>query len=470
MVIKKIAYNTAWQVAGKTVTAGTALIYVFLLTRHLGTSGFGGFTTITTYLQFFGIIVDFGLTMIATQMLSIPNAPEKKTFDNIFTLKVISAFFIFGPAVLIAWIATPYSLVIKIGITIASISFFINAVEQVFVGWYQKYLLVPKLVTAEMISRIAILAGMISVVTAGGGLIALMPVLILGSGTYLFFTIYFIKNRYRPELAFDKDVWKEIIKRSYPIALAIIFNLIYLKADTLILSFIKSQGEVGLYGAAFRVLEALVTVPMMYFGLMLPLFTHAWEKGDFILWRSLYQKTFDIASIFIIPLVLGGIVIAKPLMIMIAGMDFLVSADILKILLLALLGITASSLFGYLIVSMNTQKKTIWIYALIAALGLTFYLIFIPRYSFWAAAAITLAAETSVALLTFLAVWKKSKFIPNFKKCVASLIAGIIMLYILNSIDIHFIFKIIVGALIYTAALIILLRKHPKTIIQELVF
>ena len=155
---------------------------------------------------------------------------------------------------------------------------------------------------------------------------------------------------------------------------------------------------------------------------------------------------------------------------MIAGMDFLVSADILKILLLALLGITASSLFGYLIVSMNTQKKTIWIYALIAALGLTFYLIFIPRYSFWAAAAITLAAETSVALLTFLAVWKKSKFIPNFKKCVASLIAGIIMLYILNSIDIHFIFKIIVGALIYTAALIILLRKHPKTIIQELVF
>ena len=100
-----------------------------------------------------------------------------------------------------------------------------------------------------------LLGGVLIIVATDGGLIELMPVLIAGSTTYLFFSLFFIRDRYRVGFAYDPGIIKEILKRSWPIALGIIFNLIYLKADTIILSLTRSQAEVGIYGASFRILE-----------------------------------------------------------------------------------------------------------------------------------------------------------------------------------------------------------------------
>lgn len=45
----------------------------------------------------------------------------------------------------------------------------------------------------------------------------------------------------------------------------------YLKTDTLILSLIKSPEEVGLYGAAYRIIDVPTTLPYMFAGIILPI-------------------------------------------------------------------------------------------------------------------------------------------------------------------------------------------------------
>ena len=108
MILQKVALNTGWQIIGKAISIVTGIAVITLLTRSLGATGYGGFTTVTSFLQFFGIIVDFGLTLIAVQMLSTDRWNEKRLFDNFMSLKVVTSFFIFGLAVLIAWLPTTH--------------------------------------------------------------------------------------------------------------------------------------------------------------------------------------------------------------------------------------------------------------------------------------------------------------------------------------------------------------------------
>jgi O-antigen/teichoic acid export membrane protein len=49
----------------------------------LGQTGFGQYTTITTFLSIFAILADFGLTLVTAQMISQPNIDEKKILNNL---------------------------------------------------------------------------------------------------------------------------------------------------------------------------------------------------------------------------------------------------------------------------------------------------------------------------------------------------------------------------------------------------
>lgn len=469
MILQKVAINTLWQIIGKILSIATGIAIITLLTRSLGTAGYGGFTTVTAYLQFFGIIVDFGLTLIAVQMLSTNQWSEKKLFDNFVSLKVVTSLAIFGLATLLAWF-TNYPLLVKVAISIASVSFFLNAIQQVFVGWYQKYLIIAKLATAEVLSKIVLLSGVALIILLDGGLVELMPVLIAASATYLFFSLFFIRDRYSLGFAFDKEIIKEILHRSWPIALGIIFNLIYLKADTLILSLTRSQTEVGIYGASFRILEVLITLPMMILGLLLPQFTAAWSSLDRTYWRLLYQKTYDLIHVIAWPLALGGLAIARPVILLIAGDDFADSVPILQILLIALIAIFLSTLFGHLVVSMNRQKQSVWSYGLTAFFALLFYLLVIPVYSFWGAAIVTLAAEIGIAAILYVIVGKESGMWPRNTFAVCAALSGIGMYSILFIINMPLSVEILLGGIVYCLLLLLLLRHTPKTFMNYFKF
>ena len=60
-IARKILENTFVQVLGKLITALLSIFVLKIITRYLGTSGYGDYTTIYQYLAFFGIIADFGI-------------------------------------------------------------------------------------------------------------------------------------------------------------------------------------------------------------------------------------------------------------------------------------------------------------------------------------------------------------------------------------------------------------------------
>jgi len=422
----KIAYNTIIQLIGKVISTILGLIALAMMARYLGQAGFGSYTTIITFVSFFAIIADLGLTLVTVQMISQPGINENKVLNNIFGLRLVSIILFLGLAPLVA-IFSPYPPFVKLGILIAAISFLFPALNQVLIGLFQKKLRMDKAVIADTASRILLVAGIYIALKLNSGLNGILWASVLSAG-FNFLISYILAGKYlllKP--AFDLHLWKEIIGKSWPLAVTIVLNLLYLKTDTLILSLIKSPGDVGLYGAAYRMIDVLTTLPFMFAGIILPILTLSWfeEKKEYF--ASVLQKSFDLMAIFSIPIIAGTLVLADPLIVLVAGNDFAGSGPILKILIFALVAIFLGCMFAHAVIAINRQKKMIGSYIYVSVTSIILYLIFIPRFSYYGAAAVTIYSELAIALLSAYVVWRYTKFIPNFRIVLKVILSSIIM-------------------------------------------
>lgn len=466
----KIAKNTFYQVLGKFFGAIIGLIVVGMMTRYLGQTGFGYYTTTIAFLQFFGVLADFGLQMTTTKMISRPDADERKILNNAFTLRICSAFIFLGSATILGWFF-PYPSVIKRGLAIAAFSFFFISLQSVLISFFQKKMEAKKIALAEITGRLVLLLGVILTITYGQGVLYLLLAVALGSFVNFFFLFISAESHISLRFEFDFKIWRQIWSATWPLAVTIALTLIYFRADTLILSLFRPQSEVGLYGAAYKVVEALVQFPYLFLGFILP-FLSNFFIADKKMFGAVLQKSFDFLFILAAPMALGTLVLGEKIVALIAGSEFIISGDILKILIFAVAAIYLGALFGYAIVASDLQKKMIRFYIFNALLSLILYLTLIPLYSYWAAALITVLSELIMALSAFYILKKYTGVSVGFNVAAKSLLSAALMaaaVYLINFVQNHNVFTLIlVGMVIYFGALY-LMRGINKEMAREII-
>ena len=472
----KVAYNTIVQFVGKLISTALGLVAIAIITRYLGQTGFGEYTTALTFISYFAILADLGLTLITVQLISQPGAKQNYILGNLLGLRLISALIILslGPIVVLFF---PYSAEIKMAVAISALSFFFIALNQIFVGLFQKNLRLDKVSIAEVSSRIVLVPAIFIAIKLNSGLAGIM-IATLTSSIVSFLLHYFQARSFaRLKIYFDFTFWKKIISRSWPLAITIIFNLIYLKTDTLLLSIIprKSEigmlAEVGIYGAAYKVIDVLITFPFMFAGIILPLLTARWAKKNIQEFKNILQKAFDIMMIIAIPLVIGTQLTAKELMVLVAGKEFSLSGPILQILIIAAGMIFVGIMFSHAIIAINKQKQIIWAYVFTAFSSVIAYLIVIPRYSYFGAAWVTIYSESFIALVALYLIYKYTGFFPKLLVLFKAIIASIIMaggLYGLKTFEATNLFFIITVAIIIYFPTLYLLRAISPNDIKSL--
>jgi len=423
---KKIAYNALIQIASRIVSTILGLFTLALITRCLGQSGFGNYTTIITFLSFFAIISDLGLTLVTVQMISGAKEEEAKILNNLFSLRLVSIVFFMGLAPLVS-LFFPYGPEIKQGILITAIAFIFPALNQILVGLFQKNLKMEAVSLAEIVGRLILSVGAWLAIVQHLGLQGILWATVIS--TFANFLIHYLFSKRLATLRFQIDfsIWRQIFNKTWPLAITIAFNLIYLKADTLILSIFRSPAEVGLYGAAYKIIDVLTSIPFIFAGIILPILTADWLNGQKDHFYKITQKSFDIMMAAAIPLVIGAQFVAKPIMNLVAGKDFIDAGRILQVLIIAIAAIFLGCIFAHGVIALDKQKKTITAYAFVGLSSLAGYLIFIPRYSYFGAAGVTIYSESLIALASIYYVWRYSRFSPNFKVALKSLLAAGLM-------------------------------------------
>jgi len=461
----QIARNTTYQIGGKVSGVILGLLTIGLITRYLGQAGFGYYTTAIAFLQFFGVLVDFGLQMTAAQMLSKPGADERKIFNNIFSLRLFSAVAFLGLACLLVWL-TPYPLLIKQAVLIGSFSFLFISLQTVLIGLFQKKMNMADTAKAEIISRLTLLVGVALAVFSNWGLLAIVAMVSCGSFSACLYLYFKSKKYFSLRLAFDWPIWREIWQVSWPLAITISLSLVYFRADTIVLSLFRSPAEVGLYGAAYKVLEVLAQLPYLFLGLMLPLFTQFLASNRKI-FTALFQKSFDFLMILILPMIFAIWLLGEKIMIFVAGPEFGLSGQLLKILILAVALIYLGALMGYGIVAAGLQKKMIKFYLLDAVVSLILYLIFIPVYGYFAAAILTVMTELFITLSAYYIMKRYIGITISWQRAGKALMAALAMsAVLLLLINQNLLTLVIVGVLIYFTALYLLRGISKQTALE----
>jgi O-antigen/teichoic acid export membrane protein len=464
----KIAYNAIIQFISKAAATTLGLVSVAIMARHLGLAGFGQYTTVMTFLSFFGIIADLGLTLVTVQMISKPGVNEEKVLSNLFSLRFVSALFFLILAPITA-LFFPYGSIIRWGIALGSVSFLFTALNQVIVGLFQKHLRMDKVSIAEIFGRAVLLAGILYVQANSIGLAGYIIATVIGSAANFIALFLFARSISKIKFAFDRSIWRETLSKSWPLSITIILNLLYLKTDTLLLSVWKSEAEVGIYGAAYKVIDVVVTIPFIFCGIILPVLTKHWHEKNRTGFISVAQKSFDAMAIFTAPLVIGAEFTSSKLMALVAGKEFIASGPSLRILILAAAAIFIGSVAAHAIIAIDKQKKMITAYAFTAASSIAGYMIFIPRFSYTGAAWVTVYSEIIIAAFSLYFAWKYARFIPRLEITAKALGAALIMgifLYFTPSLSV--LPQIFIGAAVYVIALFSL-RGISKQVVIELI-
>jgi len=452
---RKIAHNTAIQIGGKAISTLLGLAAIGMMTRYLGTEQFGWYVAAISFLQFIGIIIDFGLIPVTAQMMSEPAFDKKILFQNLLGFRFISAIIFLGIAPLLI-LLFPYPIEVKMAVAIMTISFLGIAMNQVFTGFYQYTLKMHIQALGEVLGRAVLVGGLWLLIAQRASFLSVMMLVTISTLVYTAY-MWFASARFeKSQFRFDWPVYKAIFHKSWPIAISIIFNVIYLKGDIILLSLFRDLSEVGIYGAAYRVIDILTQTAMLLMGLMLPLLTYAWSRSNTALFKKRYQQSFDAMMMFGIPVTVGTAVLAKPIMSFVAGPDFASAAPALAILALAVGAVYFGGVYGHLAVAINKQKSTMWIYISGALLTLVGYLIFIPRFGMLGAAWMSVFSEVYAGVLLTLVVRRHLQshlsLLTFSKICISAMVMGL-LLTILPPWPV--LLTVCIGAGVYAALLLI---------------
>lgn len=461
-LVKKIAYNTVTATGARIVGVALSLVSIGLIARYLGKEGFGSYSLVLAFLYTFNILADLGLYSLMTREISRPGADEKKIASNIFTIRIAALLLFLGLAIIVIWFF-PYPTQVKLGVLIGSVAYLLMSASQVLMGIFQKYLKIDRPALAEVIGRLIQLSMVFLFIYLDLGFFFIFGALIIS--TFFIFVINFIfARRYVPVgLAFDFSLWKKILKTALPIGISILLTLIYFKIDSIFLSLsvinkfsINPIADVGIYNIAYKILEGLIFFPAMLVGLVMPLLSkYAFSNRE--KFKKVFQKTLDVLIIFIVPIVVGLLILSLPIVVLIGGEEFNVSAQALQILAIAIGLIFLGNLFGHSIIALNKQKSAAWIYFGGMVFNIVTNLIFIPKYSYLGAAATTVFTELLVTILMIWLIYKTIHYFPSFNMFLKAFLAGLIMagfLYLFQGWNLFIL--IVLGIAIYFVVLVLI--------------
>lgn len=425
VLARKIAYNVAFNSVAKILSTVLALVSIGFITRYLGRDGFGDYATILAFFAFFGAVLDLGLYQVATREISRKDADEKSIMGNVFTLRLVSSSLVIIIAPILI-IFLPYSQEVKNGIIIVALAYIASSSYMVLNGIFQKSLRMDKVALIELVGKAIQVFIIFLASTNNWGFTAVISSLLV----YMFFAfcLVFLSSRkyVNFSLSFDFGYWKKFLKMSLPMGISALVTFLYFKMDTILLSILQGSEAVGIYNMAYKIIENITFFPAMIIGLVLPLFSMYIfsDKDNF---RKLANKIAKIFFLIITPLIIGALFLSEDIISIIGGKEFLISANVLRILVFALALIFFGHFFNAILLSANFQNKLMKVLAFCAVFNIGLNLILIPAYSYNGAAIVSVVTELLVVVLTSYLTIKNVKYRFSTKGWERILLSGVAM-------------------------------------------
>ena len=182
---------------------------------------------------------------------------------------------------------------------------------------------------------------------------------------------------------------------------------IYVGLDTVMLGFLKNEVAVGYYAAATRITKSILGVVQSLGTVLLPRFSNLVSTNQMVDFKNLSDKAISLVLATSLPLTVGLIFMASPLIHLFCGENFEPSILTLQIMSPIILFIAMSGIIGMQILySLGKEKLVILATLGGAIMNFSLNWALIPSYGQYGAGIATSIAEFVVTTLMIVLGWK----------------------------------------------------------------
>jgi O-antigen/teichoic acid export membrane protein len=228
------------------------------------------------------------------------------------------------------------------------------------------------------------------------------------------------------EIKLDLRKGLKILKRSGFWTVSRLLRALIYTFDVVLIGLILSQRDLGLYTAPYRICMLLVALAVTVHSLYLPVIAHAFTES-FERGRLTAEYSLHLASAIAAPMVVGGAIIAEPLLLTVFGSDYIEGAEAFRLLLISTGFVFLHGANHNLLMVLNRTKVEMLVFTIAATVNVGLNLIFIFRYSLVIAASITALTEILTLVMGVLVLYKNGIRLKLFKTVVRPLAAALAM-------------------------------------------
>lgn len=392
---RRVVRNTSYLLIARVITVAIGAATSILTARYLGASSFGVLGFALAFTAIFGVLIDFGLSMLTTREVARDPALASKYFANIIVMRLfLGGAVVAVIALLVNVMAYPQQ---TIYVTfIISLSVVMNAVAGTIAALIQAFQKLQYVAIGWLVTSILMLVGVIGAIGLRLDVISFAYVYVIANTITVvyFFVAYGVQSQLkRPEI--DWDFWKATLQEAWPMAALSISVMIYYRVDVVLLSLFQNAAQIGLYTVAYTLSETSIIIPTVFMTSLFPVISQMHENSK----RSFADTCAKSAKYMLyiaLPMAFTVTLWAVPIITIFYGDAFAGSAAALQIIIWSAAAMYVGIILGNAFVSANLQKLSMKITIGAMAFNIILNVLVIPTYGYLGASATTVATEAFI--------------------------------------------------------------------------
>lgn len=421
--LRRALASGIWQIADRLGRLVAGLLVGVWVARYLGPEQFGLFNFAAALLGLFAAVASLGLNNIVVRTLVENPSQTASVAGTALALQLLSGFGCAALSIFLIKVIRPGDVTAHLAVAIMSLALPFRALETIRCHLEARVdgkkialaeggaFLITSAIKVALVLSAAPLSSFLWVVPAEAAIAGLL------------FCVAYRQSGHTPyDWRVDWRAARGLLSESWPLALAGVAAIMYMRIDQLLLGQFASDTEVGIYAAAVRISEVWYFIPTIIAASVFPRLLEARQESA-ASYRRLLCQLFSALTLLALTMALFVSAFSGSIVSFLYGADYARAATILVIHVWAgvfvFLGIASTRWF----IAEGLQKFTLYRTLAGCLVSVVLNILLIPRFGAVGSAFASITAQ-AVASLLFNACLRRTR--PIFRMQINGLTGGLI--------------------------------------------
>lgn len=391
-----LAKNSLWV-----MFSNISMLFVLALTifasRLLGDSVFGQYVYLLAVTTILSELCVLGTTDYASILIAQEAEKTSLIMANTLGMRIPSGILYIALCLSVTWFSMPD---ILIAAFLIALDWVVRSVVHLFHGVFRarNQFQLDAIVTIQ--ERVSVLVCALIGLYFERNLVYFAFGILVGRAIGMAICIVaFCRFGERFSIGFNIDLWRDIIRNSIPIGIRGLLKGGSFRIDALMLGVLRTNAEVGWYGAVYKFLEAGFFFTEAVGGAVRPVIAKAYSQGEKNIISDYFGRCYKL--LLVVGSIIVGIVFiyADQIIALVYGPEYMNSVSTLKVLIFAMLMVFGSMISVTVFDAIGLQHKTVWCFIVSLLINILLNFILIPKFGIIGAAWSTLITECFLTIV-----------------------------------------------------------------------